>query len=275
MPALPPCWPRLPSPARAEAKELNVAKQFGLGYLQFVMMEDMKLVEKHAKAAGLGDVKVNWSTFRSSDVMNDALISGTVDFVCLGIPGIATIWAKTKGNMEVKAASGLNVLPLYLNTRNPAIKGVKDFTEKDRIALPAVKVSMQAIMLQMAAAKEFGEANYQKLDPLTVSMAHPDGVAAITSGASEITAHFTSPPFQFRELKDPKISRVLTSTDILGGKISFNVVAATDKFRTANPKLYGAFLAACRRRPMSPTRTSARRPSSICARPATRRRSTR
>ena len=102
----------MPSPVRAEAKDLNVAKQFGLGYLQFIMMEDLKLVEKHAKAAGLGDVKVNWSTFRSSDVMNDALISGTVDFVCLGIPGIATIWAKTKGNMDVKAASGLNELPL-------------------------------------------------------------------------------------------------------------------------------------------------------------------
>lgn len=234
----------MPSPARAEAKELNVAKQFGLGYLQFIMMDDMKLVEKHAKAAGLGDVKVNWNTFRSSDVMNDALISGTVDFVSLGIPGIATIWAKTKGNMNVKAASGLNVLPLYLNTRNPNVKSIKDFTEKDRIALPAVKVSMQAIMLQMAAAKEFGEANYQKLDSLTVSMAHPDGVAAISSGASEITAHFTSPPFQFRELKNPAIKKLLTSTDILGGKISFNVVATTDKFRTANPKLYGAFLAA-------------------------------
>ncbi len=98
-------------------------------------------------------------------------------------------------------------MPLYLNTRNPAIKSIKDFTEKDRIALPAVKVSMQAIMLQMAAAKEYGENNYTKLDGLTVSMAHPDGVAALMSGASEITAHFTSPPFQFRELKDPKITR--------------------------------------------------------------------
>ena len=70
-----------PNPVRAEANELRVAKQFGLGYLQFVMMDDMKLVEKHAKAAGLGDVKVSWNTFRSSDVMNDALISGTVDTI--------------------------------------------------------------------------------------------------------------------------------------------------------------------------------------------------
>ncbi len=96
--------------------------------------------------------------------MNDALLSGSVDFVCLGIPGIATIWGKTKGGLEVKAASGFNFLPLQLNTRNPNIKSMRDLTDKDKIALPAVKVSMQAIILQMAAAQAFGEANYTKLD---------------------------------------------------------------------------------------------------------------
>src|SRR6266581_1429946 len=89
-------------PARADATTLRVAKQFGLGYLQFMIMQDRQLIEKHAKAAGLGDVSVEWATFRSSDVMNDALISGTVDFVCLGIPGIVTIWSKTRGTMDVK-----------------------------------------------------------------------------------------------------------------------------------------------------------------------------
>ena len=60
------------------------------------------------------------ATFRSSDVMNDALISGSVDFVCLGIPGIITIWSKTKGTpIEVKAATGFNVSPLMLMVRDP------------------------------------------------------------------------------------------------------------------------------------------------------------
>jgi len=115
----------------AEANKLRVAKQYGLGYLQFMVMEDQKLIEKNAKAAGLGDVTVDWGTFRSSDVMNDALLSNSVDFVCLGITGLGTIWAKTKGTpTEVRAVSGLNALPLQLNTRNPAIKGIADFTEK-------------------------------------------------------------------------------------------------------------------------------------------------
>lgn len=229
---------------RAEASELRVAKQYGLGYLQLMVMEDGKLIEKHAKAAGLGDVKLTWATFRSSDVMNDALISGTIDFVCLGPPGLATIWSKTRGNIDVRGAAGLNQMPLYLNTRNPNVHSIRDFTEKDKIALPAVKVAVQAIILQMAAATEWGEANYAKLDPLTVSMAHPDGLAAMLSPGGEITAHFTSPPFQYKELEKPGIRKILNSFDVLGEPMSFNVVATTAKFRTANPKLYDAFLAA-------------------------------
>jgi NitT/TauT family transport system substrate-binding protein len=232
-------------PARAEVNELRVAKQYGLGYLQLILMEDQKLIEKQAQAAGLGDLKVSWNTFRSSDVMNDALLSGSVDFVCLGPPGLSIIWAKTAGTaQEVKGASGLNSLPLFLNTREERIKSIRDLTDKDRIALPAVKVSVQAIMLQMAAVKEFGEANYARLDPLTVSMAHPDGLATFLSGAGEINNHFTSPPFQYRELARPGVRKLTSSYDIIGTKGSFNVIAATTKFRTANPKVYGVFNAA-------------------------------
>jgi len=229
-------------PAAAEQGELRIAKQYGLGYLQMIVMEDQKIVEANAKVAGMPDLKVTWATFRSSDVMNDALLSGSVDFVCLGIPGIATIWAKTRGNLEVKAASGFNFLPLQLNTRNPNVKSLRDLTEKDKIALPAVKVSMQAIILQMAAAKEFGEANYAKLDPLTVSMSHPDAMASFLSGAGEINNHFTSPPFMQKELEKPGVTKVLNSVDVLGGPISFNVVAATTKFHNENPKLYALFM---------------------------------
>ena len=229
-------------PVQAEQNELRVAKQYGLGYLQMMVMEDQRIVEKNAAAAGLGDVKVTWATFRSSDVMNDALLSGNVDFVCLGIPGLATIWVKTKGGLEVKAASGFNFLPLQLNTRSPGIKSLRDLTDKDKIALPAVKVSMQAIILQMAAAQTFGEANYAKLDALTVSMAHPDAMATFLSNAGEINNHFTSPPFIQKELEKQGISKVLNSIDVLGGPISFNVVATTSKFYNENPRLYAVFM---------------------------------
>ncbi len=234
----------VPKTAAAEANVVRVAKQFGVAYMQYMVMQELKLIEKHAKAAGL-DVTTEWATFRSSDVMNDALISGSVDFVSLGIPGIITIWSKTKGMaVEVKGVAGLNVSPLMLMVRDPSIKSIKDFKENHRIAMPAVKVSMQAIMLQMAAAKEFGDSKFGSLDHLTVSMSHPDATAAMLGGQSEITANFSSAPFQYRQMKNPNIRRILTRTELFDEPLSFNVIAATSKFRSENPKLYAAFLAA-------------------------------
>ena len=234
----------VPKAALAEANIVRVAKQFGIGYMQYMVMQELKLVEKHAKAAGL-DVTTEWATFRSSDVMNDALISGSVDFVSLGVPGIITIYSKTKGTAsEVKGVLGLNVSPLMLLVRDPAIKSLKDFKDTHRIALPAVKVSNQAIILQMAAAKEFGDAKYNALDHLTVSMSHPDATAAMLGGQSEITANFSSAPFQYRQMKNPNIRRILTSTELFDEPLSFNIIATTAKFRGENPKLYAAFRAA-------------------------------
>ena len=233
----------IPFTARGEMSEINVAQQYGIGYLPLMIMEEQKLIEKHAKAAGV-DVKVGWAKFAGGNVMNDALLSGSLQFASGGVGPLITIWAKTKGNLDVKGVATLDSMPLYLTTRKPNVKTIKDFTEKDRIALPAVKVSVQAVTLQMAAEKAFGDGEQGKLDPLTVTMSHPDGQTALLSGQSEITAHFTSPPFQYQELKKPGIHMVLNSNDVLGGPTTFNVVWTTSKFRNGNPKLYDAFVKA-------------------------------
>ena len=232
------------SPAAfAELAEINVAQQYGIGYLSLMVMEEQKLIEKHAKAAGV-DVKVNWAKFAGGNVMNDALLSGNLHFASGGVGPLITIWARTKGNLDVKAVAALDSMPLYLNTRNPSVKTIKDFTDKDKIALPAVKVSVQAVTLQMAAEKIFGDGQHGKLDALTVSMSHPDAQTALLSGQSEVTAHFGSPPFQYQQLQRPGIRTVLSSTDVLGGPTTFNVVWTTSKFRSDNPKLYAAFVSA-------------------------------
>jgi NitT/TauT family transport system substrate-binding protein len=224
--------------------ELNVAKQYGISYLPLMLMEDGKLIEKHARAAGV-DVTVTWATFAGANVMNDALLSNSLQFASGGVGGLITLWSRTRGNpLDVRGVSAINSMPLYLNTRNPALKSIKDFTDKDRIALPAVKVSIQAITLQMAAEKAFGEGQQGRLDPLTVTMSHPDGQLALLSGQSEIDAHFSSPPFQYQQLRNPAIHTVLNSYDVLGGPATFNVVWTTSKFRNENPKLYDAFVKA-------------------------------
>ena len=231
------------TPVRAEVKEVRLAKQFGVSYLPLIVMEQHGLIEKKARAAGLGDVKTTWARFSSGAVMNDALLSDNVDFASGGVGPLVKIWAATKGRLNVKGVSAINSMPLFLNTNNPKVKSLRDFTENDRIALPAVKVSIQAVTLQMGVEQVFGAGHYDKLDHLTVSMKHPDGMAALISG-TEITAHFTSPPFMFQELENPKVHTVTTSFDILGGPATFNVVWATERFRKSNPRTYAAVYAA-------------------------------
>lgn len=231
-------------PSRAEVSELKVAAQYGISYLPLMIMEDQKLVEKQAKAAGIPDLKVGWTKFAGGNVMNEALLSGSLHFASGGVGPMVTLWAKTRGNYDVKAAVAMNSMPLFLNTRNPNVKTLKDFTEKDKIALPAVKVSIQAVTLQMAAEQVFGPGQQNKLDSLTVTMSHPDGQTALLSGTSEVTAHFSSPPFQYQQLRQPGIHTVLNSYDVLGGPATFNLVWTTTKFRNENPKVYDAFVKA-------------------------------
>jgi NitT/TauT family transport system substrate-binding protein len=135
-------------------------------------------------------------------------------------------------------------MPLILLTRDPKIKTLKDYGEKDRIAVPSVKISMQAILLEMAVAKEFGQANYEKLDPLTVSMGHPDAFAALNSG-TEVQSHFSSAPFQNRQLKMPGYHQVVSSYDIIGPH-SVSCISMTTKFHDDNPKVVAALLGAMR-----------------------------
>ncbi len=230
--------------SRAEVNELHVAEQYGISYLPLMIMQDRRLIEKHAAAEGIAGLKVSWSKFAGGNVMNDALLSGSLQFASGGVGPLVTLWAKTKGLYDVKAVTAMNVMPLYLTTRNPKVKTLADFTGADKIALPAVKVSIQAVTLQMAAEQAFGAGQQNRLDPLTVSMSHPDAQTALLSGGSEVTAHLSSPPFQYSELKDPHVHLVLSSYDVLGGPATFNVIWTTSKFRNENPKVYKAFVEA-------------------------------
>jgi NitT/TauT family transport system substrate-binding protein len=229
----------------ADAAEIRLARQFSMGYLQLNVMEHQQLIEKHAKALGLNDVKVSWSTFNGPAAINDALISGNIDIATGGVPGLLVLWARTKGTpQEVRGISALSSQPFLLNSRDPAIKSVKDFKDSDRIAVPAIKVSVQAITLQMAAAKQYGIKAFDTLDPLTVSMNPPDATIALLGGKSEVTSAFSVPPFQYQQLENPAVHTVLNSFDVMGGSHTFTVAWTTAKFRDGNPVLYKALIAA-------------------------------
>ena len=248
------CWPMLvaalffavsTAAAQAEPRVVRIATQYGISYLPLTIMAEKHLLEAEGKKLGL-DLSTEWVRFTGGPPMNEALISGNLDFASGGVGPMVTIWARTQQNLKVKGICAINSMPLYLNTINPNVKTIKDFTEKDRIALPAVRVSMQAVILQMAAEKTFGQGQEHKLDPWTVSLSHPDGLAQMMSGKSEITGHFTSAPFMYTELADSRVHRVLNSYDVFGGPHTFNVVWATAKLYEGEPKVVQTFLVGLR-----------------------------
>jgi sulfonate transport system substrate-binding protein len=234
-----------PALAAAEASTVRISYGFGILYLPLMVMDREHLLEKHAKAAGLPDVKVEWKTFDGGNVINDAMLSGALDIAGIGVPGFLTLWAKAKGNpqVEVVGLTGMSSSSMYLMTRNSNVKKLADFTGKDRIAVPGIKTSLPAVLLHMAAAKEFGDADYAKLDPITVALPHPDAVAVLVSGKGEIDSHMASPPFSYIEDATPGLHRVFNSVDLLGN-ITLDMTFATRRFVEANPKLAGAFVAA-------------------------------
>src|SRR5207247_3456180 len=179
------------------------------------------------------------------NVINDAMLSGALDIASIGVAGFLTVWAKAKDNpaLEIRGLTGMSSSSIYLMTRSPNVKTLKDFTDKDRIAVPGIKTSLPAVLLHMAAAKEFGDANYAKLDRITVGLPHPDALAVMLSGKGEINSHMASPPFSYLEDAAPGLHRVFSSVDILGN-ITLDITFTTRRFVEANPKLAAAFVAA-------------------------------
>ena len=233
-------------PAKAQQPELRISRTTTMAYLPLMVAEHEKLIEKHAAALGIPNLKVSWLLFTGPSAQIDALFSGNVDVVAVGSTALITLWARTKGTpLEVKGVSAMSSMPIALNTRNPDVKSIKDFTEKDRIALPSVGVSHQALLLQMAAAKEWGFENYKKLDHLTVGLGQMDAVAAMLSPGHEVTTDFPTPPFLYIEREEPGIRTILTMKEILNGeKGTIGTAVASSKFRTANPVIYKALIAA-------------------------------
>ncbi|WP_147480051.1 ABC transporter substrate-binding protein, partial [Pseudomonas savastanoi] len=199
-------------------------------------------IEKHGKEDGL-EIKVDWTQLSGGSAVNDALLSGSIDVAGAGVGPLLTIWDRTKDRQNVKAVASLGNFPYYLVSNNPNVKTIADFTEKDRIAVPAVSVSVQSRYLQFAAAKLWGDKEYARLDKYTLSLPHPDAAASLIAGGTELTGHFSNPPYQDQELKNPNMHVVLNTYDLLGPN-SPTVLFATEKFRNENPKTYKAFIEA-------------------------------
>lgn len=220
---------------------IRIAQQFGIAYLLLDVARDKQLVEKHAKAEGLDAVNVEWKQISGAAAMNEALLAGALDVVTAGTPPMLNLWDRTHNRQNVKGIAALGSIPSFLLTNAEHIQSLDDFTEKDRIAVPSAIVGFQPRTLQIEAAKRYGNENYKRFDAISISLAHPDATAALLSGGSEITAHFSSAPFQYQALENPKVRKLLSSYDVLGGPGTMNVLYTTEKYHQQNPKTYRAF----------------------------------
>jgi sulfonate transport system substrate-binding protein len=226
----------------AESNEFRIGRQPGLVYLQVIIMEEKKLVEKHAAALGLKDLKVNYSIITSGGVMTEAVLSDSVDIAISGMSNMLLVWSKTSG--QIKSVAGVAGVPFFMLTRNPSVKSIKDFGPNDRIAVPTIRVSMQAMMMGIALEQAFGPGQHGRLDSNQVQLGHPEALAALLNPQHEVNSHFSIPPFQDIAMKSPLVHKVFVSNDVLGGPITISNAFAKQSFVDANPIKVKAFLAA-------------------------------
>ncbi|MEW6257377.1 MAG: ABC transporter substrate-binding protein [Pseudomonadota bacterium] len=233
-----------PAAARAEVSEVRIPLGAGgFGFLPLHMMQKHNLIEKAAQEHGL-KVSVNWARIGGPAVMNDALISGSADFISAGPPAFLMLWDRTRTNVGVKSVGAISSMPMQLNARVADLKALDDISGAQKIAVTSVKVSIPSIIMQMYALKKYGKDQVFRFDPYTVTMSHPEALISLISGGGNIVAHWASAPFDQRELQDKAIGTLMTSDDVMGGSTTFTMMSTTTKFYTENPKVYAAVVSA-------------------------------
>lgn len=209
---------------------IAIAEQYGLAYAPLQIMKELKILEKN-----LPEIAVTWKQLGNTAAIREAMLAHEIDVGFMAIPPFLIGWDK---GMKWKIASGLSVSPVGLVTYKEDIKSIKDFTEKDRIALPQPG-SVQHILLSMACEEAFGNAS--QLDNLLVTLAHPDGMTALLA-QKDITAHFTSPPYLFKELASKEMHQILDGKEIMGKDFTFIVGVSTEEFHDKHSSVYNVFI---------------------------------
>lgn len=233
----------LATPRARAATTVRITRQPSIIYMPTYIMEAQALIEKHAATLGVPGVSVQWTTFNGGGAATDALLAGSVDMVNTGVGNMLLLWDRTHG--RVKAFVATCAEPLVLVSRDPRIKSLADFRPTDRIAVPTIKISTQAVLLSIAAVDMFGKNDAGHFDPLTVQFGHPDAMAQLLDPGSTVRSHFSAPPFFAEELKRVPGCHVVTdSPTILGGPMSQAILFTTQAYADANAPMLAATRAA-------------------------------
>ncbi len=228
------------SGARAQQKpEVAITRSLGINYLPTHVIERDRLIERHAVRLG-SELRVTWVDLPVIAAGNDALLTGRVDILNTGIGNLLLLWDRTRGG--VKGIVNVSAQPLALLTRNPDVRAVRDFGPSDRIAVPLVRMSTQAMLLQMASAEAFGADQWARLDPITVQLSHADAAAALAHPRHEVNSHFSAPPYSFLSLRNvPGVRQVPMPPETTVSQVQ---LFTTTRFADANPVAIEAVRAA-------------------------------
>jgi NitT/TauT family transport system substrate-binding protein len=231
-----------PAVLRADAPlTVKFVEQRGLLYIPVDVMVSGGILQKEATKLGLGKIEATATALSGPGPVLDAILSGAADYGTAALPSLLTVWQKTKGTAnEVRAVGTVANGAMTLYTINPNIKTLADFTEKDRIAVPTVRLSFNAMMLQMAAEQLWNDPH--RLDHLTVALGHPDAVSALSAGYGKatITAHIAVQPYTDRGLKLPGAHIITDSRKVFGGSLTQITLLASKKTKEKNPTLFKA-----------------------------------
>ena len=178
-----------PAVVRAQAPlKVTFAQQRGLLYLPVDVMVNGGILQKEADKLGLGKIEASATALSGPGPVLDAILSGAADYGTAALPSLLTLWERTRGSAnEVKAVGTVSNGAMTLYTINPNVKTIADFKETDRIAVPTVRLSFNAMMLQMAADELWKDPH--RLDHLTVALGHPDAVTALSAGYGKACHH--------------------------------------------------------------------------------------
>jgi NitT/TauT family transport system substrate-binding protein len=221
------------SPALAQ-QQVRIGIGFGLSFLPTYICEDLKLVEKYARQAHL-DVRASYQRFLGAGPLQDAIASAAIDMGPFGVAPLLVAWEKAKGTpQQMLAVSGITTMPLELLSDQPGVRTIADLTPADRIALPSA-TAPQAYLLEMQAEKVFGQ--FDRLNGQVVTLSPAAAIAALVAGSGPATADFASPPFTQLALQEPGVHGILSTSEVMNGRASFLIMAATRRYIEANPKM--------------------------------------
>ncbi|MBV8424004.1 MAG: ABC transporter substrate-binding protein [Candidatus Eremiobacteraeota bacterium] len=220
-----------PQPVKADPSlpgSLTIAIQPGIGYGNLLVMKYQKVLEKRYPGTTF-----NWPVLTNGDAIRDGIISGTIAVGSGGSGPFLIGWDRGVG---YKLIGGLNLMDLWMVSRNPEIKSLKDIKPGMKIGMPSPD-AIQAIALRMGCQQILGNAH--ALDTNIVAIQHPLGVLALRN--NQLDAHLTSPPFQFEEVADG--GRVVFRSWQATGRMTFNCVYTTEAFTEKYPEFVRYFYA--------------------------------